>query len=432
MQNFKKKVMLINFIMLESVRRIKFVGVLIILFALVANPSFVEKLFSPDKNIESLSNIFMIVLIESVIFLVGLTVYLKPQLLIRVWKDVLKLRNELWLVMATILICFVILEVGLRLFWQDPFAVYSPTGLYIPSLYMPDATKGYKHQPNFHGNFPGKLYKDINVQINSKGLRDYEHNYLSFINRTRILALGDSVTFGVGLKYEDTYLSELEEKLLNEGYNIEIIKAGVSCYEFDQQYAYFFEEGYKYSPDIVMIGVVLNDVLGTDPEKLQKAMSRPNEPNFGVEQFFKNNYKTYKFIYFLFSGQNIKKVREDDNDYYFEQVYKLYDGDAWERYKSKLMSLNSYLKDNNIKLVLIIFPFTQQFKNSKGYGRTPQAKIVEVSKLNNITVIDLLDYLDVDYYPTIYLPYDSAHLNAKGNNIAKEIIYYELLNRKII
>ena len=116
-------------------------------------------------------------------------------------------------------------------------------------------------------------------------------------------------------------------------------------------------------------------------------------------------------------------MREDDNDYYFEQVYKLYDGDAWERYKSKLMSLNSYLKDNNIKLVLIIFPFTQQFKNSKGYGRTPQAKIVEVSKLNNITVIDLLDYLDVDYYPTIYLPYDSAHLNAKGNNIAKEIIY---------
>ena len=62
------------------------------------------------------------------------------------------------------------------------------------------------------------------------GFRDEEHTIEKAPNTFRILALGDSFTYGYGARYEDTYLVVLE-KLLNQRRqtpaNFEIIKMGI-------------------------------------------------------------------------------------------------------------------------------------------------------------------------------------------------------------
>lgn len=47
-------------------------------------------------------------------------------------------------------------------------------------------------------------------------------------NRKKILAFGDSLTIGLGLTEKETYPSLLQEKLNAEGYNYEVLNAGVS------------------------------------------------------------------------------------------------------------------------------------------------------------------------------------------------------------
>jgi len=343
------------------------------------------------------------------------------------------------------IICFCSLEIAIRSFGQRECEDETWYG-YPAGIYMPDDSKGYKYKPNFHGNFPGKLYKNITIDINSKGLRDYEHEYNHNTTKIRILGLGDSITFGAGVIYEDTYLRQLEKKLLEEGYDVEIIKAGINGYEFDQEYTYFFEEGYKYDPDIVTIGIVLNDIQEVNSKRIKEKLFFKNNSLPDIQSFRKdgpilvandfisiekniNKYcKSCRFIYDSLTEIKQKLIGgKESKNIYFERIYELWTGDSWKRYESKLIALNNHLSKKGIKLILIIFPNSQQFKNPEDYTKIPQNKIINTTKMNNITVIDLTEYLNVENYKDYYLISDDFHLNAEGYRIAKEAIYSRLV-----
>src|SRR3990167_658719 len=111
-------------------------------------------------------------------------------------------KKNVLLAMAALLFWFILFEIAVRLFWEEPGYGY-PEGLHIP-----DETKGIKYQPLLKGDFQGKIYGDIEIEINSNGLRDYEHDHEKPEGSIRILGLGDSVTFGAGVRFENTYLRQ--------------------------------------------------------------------------------------------------------------------------------------------------------------------------------------------------------------------------------
>ncbi len=336
-----------------------------------------------------------------------------------------KLQTKILFIVFVFIIFFVLFEIGIRILWKEPVYGY-PEGLHIP-----DDILGFKYSPNFVGNFNG-AYDNIEIRTNAQGLRDYEHNYTKPVGKIRILGLGDSATFGPGVEFEDTYLQQLEKKLLNNGFNVEIIKAGVNHYEFDQEYTYYFNEGYNYDPDIIFVGVALNDPTKTDPIKLKNEMisNKLKEPENTFKNFISKNFKSAKFTYWLFKNTFILKGK-DYNDDYFKTIYSLWDGESWEYYKSKLLDLNYKLKKDNKKLVLIVFPYTQQFNNSMSYGRMPQEKLLNLSVGTNMTVIDLTTDLDLPNYSKYYLPLDNVHLNAAGQKKVSEILYEWLINNSL-
>jgi hypothetical protein len=91
-----------------------------------------------------------------------------------------------------------------------------------PSTTRFSATKGYELTPD-HAN------------INSHGLRDEEFSLAKPADRFRILALGDSFTYGHGVRSEETYVKQLEamlnHKLGNRGIRYEVLNAGVPGYK---------------------------------------------------------------------------------------------------------------------------------------------------------------------------------------------------------
>ncbi|HYC00986.1 MAG TPA: SGNH/GDSL hydrolase family protein [Candidatus Limnocylindrales bacterium] len=86
-------------------------------------------------------------------------------------------------------------------------------------------------------------------RTNSKGLRDQEYAYEKPQDRLRILALGDSITFGEGVPYGARFTDIPEDEL--DG--LEIINASVPGWGLDSELVYLAREGLRYAPDWVVI-----------------------------------------------------------------------------------------------------------------------------------------------------------------------------------
>lgn len=409
-------------------RVMKVLGIMLMVFALLVNPFILAWLFSSDKSIDSLFVNVVVITFECMLFFLGLCVYVKP-------KFFIKNRKEIMLSLVTFFICAVFFELAVRFFWEEP--VWAGYG-YPEGLYIPDNMTGYKYKPLFVGNFLGELYGDVDIKINSKGLRDYEHAYGRSVGKTRILGLGDSITFGSGVDYEDTYLRQLEKKFLDNGYDVEIIKAGVNSYEFDQEYVYYFEEGYKYIPDIVLIGIHMNDVRVVNPLELKENMFQSNVPQSrgsgiitDLRTIVPKYVKSAKFIYM--SMVQILPKSKNRNEIYFDLVYGLWnDSVSWNNYEAKLLDLEENLRQDNVKLILVYFPNTLQFASSLNAGTYPQKRIMNLSLDRGIPFIDLTPYLDLPNYEEYYLHSDNAHLNGKGYKFVSEIIYEQLIDEKVV
>ena len=85
-------------------------------------------------------------------------------------------------------------------------------------------------------------------------------------NVFRILALGDSFTFGIGAAFEDSYLVQLETRLnerARSGPVVEIIKAGIPRYWPEPEAVLLERIGVSFDPDLILVAFLPNDVLDT-------------------------------------------------------------------------------------------------------------------------------------------------------------------------
>lgn len=115
-------------------------------------------------------------------------------------------------------------------------------------------------------------YPAYKISINSKQIRsDREIPYKKSPGVFRILCLGDSVFFGSGVEFEELFSSQLEQ-MLNLGdksKKYEVINASAPAWGVLEYYTYLKNEGYKYSPDLVVVGLSPDDLRQNFSEKIQ-------------------------------------------------------------------------------------------------------------------------------------------------------------------
>jgi hypothetical protein len=146
-------------------------------------------------------------------------------------------------------------EVGLR--------VFNPWGIEMFSL-MPYHMQGMVDHPQFGYAHPKSVAYQLGsnrVSLNSNGHRDDESPVQKPPRERRILALGDSVTFGWGVNQGEDFPARLEALLRQQSDSAwQVINAGVNGYNSEQEAAYFAAEGILFEPDIVLLVFVANDV----------------------------------------------------------------------------------------------------------------------------------------------------------------------------
>ncbi|MBF0380121.1 MAG: SGNH/GDSL hydrolase family protein [Magnetococcales bacterium] len=160
------------------------------------------------------------------------------------------------LVIASIFICLVVAELGLRLV---------DFSFYWPQSRSPDPITGWSAKPGTKGwqRIEGAGY----VEINSDGWRDVDHSIKPKKGSYRIAVIGDSFTEAVQIDLDDSYW-RLLEKLLPQCVpaiakkDFEIIGFGVSGYSTAQELLVLENRVWKYQPDLIVLGFFTgNDLL---------------------------------------------------------------------------------------------------------------------------------------------------------------------------
>lgn len=123
-----------------------------------------------------------------------------------------------------------------------------------------DATKGWKTKPNVRNL---EVFKDTVkntskiLNTNNRGIRGTRNfDYEKPADKTRILLIGDSFTFGDEVSDDENFAHYIQTMVPNA----EVINMGVHGYGHDQILIYLKEEGIKYNPDIVMLGFISKDL----------------------------------------------------------------------------------------------------------------------------------------------------------------------------
>jgi hypothetical protein len=159
------------------------------------------------------------------------------------------------LIAASFLVAMLLGEVVVRALYKDQVVMFPR---YHTDYHYGDYTlRGIRANAQFwHTSVDGSW----KFTTNSKGLRDTrEFAYAKPAGTLRVLALGDSHTQGYEVRQDATFSAVLERYLVHHGVRAEVLNAGVSGFGNAEELAYLESEGYRYHPDVVVLGFYGND-----------------------------------------------------------------------------------------------------------------------------------------------------------------------------
>ena len=302
------------------------------------------------------------------------------------------------------------------------------------TIFMEDSHLGWKLRPNSFDYWGG-----VKMKVNEKGLTGPVLEYKKPKDIKRILFLGNSVTFGYMLEDHKKTFPFLVQSYINRKMGrkcIQCINAAVGGYSPWQEFIYLENEGVKYNPDLVVIGFVLNDITEKFLLKRFGGIGIGSQLQETIEKkgnWLKQNSNIYialtNFIARLRYGRDIKKgaVRKEIlnintliNNPNRDDVLK-----AWEITLTNLEKIILFCKEENIKVLLVVFPFTFQFDNILELS-LPQKRMHIFAEQHQIPFIDMLPIYNEkiksqsknisDYF------LDQNHLLYKGNVVVAETI----------
>lgn len=170
-----------------------------------------------------------------------------------------RLAARLFLLGISLLIGLLLAEFAVRLVRPQPVMVVSR------GLYEADSPRRYRLKPGFEGSLTNRVEFNTQVAINQKGLRGPEIRPKA-PGTLRVLALGDSFTFGVGAQAGETYPAQLQQILRSRGVRAEILNAGTPGFGVPDAVAWFQRWGWPMEPDVLLLAVFVgNDLQDATP-----------------------------------------------------------------------------------------------------------------------------------------------------------------------
>jgi hypothetical protein len=281
------------------------------------------------------------------------------------------------------------------------------------------------------------------VTRNSHGLRSRESIIPKPKETFRILVLGDSFTWGVGLDSEETIPFVMEANLQRKNPNIEVVNAAIPADNTVRQLERFKDLiGLGYEPSLVLLVYNINDIafipqLAThtyDKDKVVPVFQIEKGPNWemysekhGIRGFIYWFEQRSKFIEFVVPRIGVL-LRELGllNSVEFSWVQKTLEGfqdnnPGWIESKRALRELNDICSRHDIPFVVAIYPMLVD-----GADRVKEKEVhkVIVRYLDelNIPSLDLLPVFEGKTARKYWINYMDGHPNKEAHELVTKVL----------
>ena len=292
-------------------------------------------------------------------------------------------------------------------------------------MWQPDPVVGYRNKANFRDYAWGF----IPVETNQHGFRGHDFTPGKRAGTYRILGLGDSITWGAGVRDSETYLRVLERRWNalagpSSGVLFEAVNTGVVGYSTHQELLTLEHMGLALCPDLVTVGFTANDSYPTeDPFYNVHTFHQPTKENVGRFTYSQPPHPQFYFYWFLRS--EIKNAwnlflrgRAEFPAQPRDWERDSFEARTWPVMQGHFRALKRLADAHGFALLVLLFP---GYGETKTLPQTPPAmkRVADFLAAEGIDHIDLFDTLRTDPDKSFV---DWTHPSALGHRLTAEAI----------
>lgn len=302
---------------------------------------------------------------------------------------------------------------------------YSVLG--VSNWVINDDVLGYRYNPKHSG-------------INSLSIPEKEIITPKPAGVKRIIILGDSIP----ITGNPTFVDLLKQTYQETNNQVEIINASTPGYTNYQELYFLKKYLLQIQPDIVLLSYVLNDnhqFLHLFDEKEEMLLTEEAKNSLEIHNVF-DKLVSQSFLLSRFKLGLLEKQKQQihtqsifwwDGSAEFNTAWK---HESWIDVDTQIQTMNTVLKEQNAKLLIVIFPIESQLdKNllsiNREYVLQPQDEMKRLSQTHMIPYLDLFPifYKETTKH-TSRLFIDGLHLSTAGHQISNTAIY-EFFNQNL-
>ena len=334
--------------------------------------------------------------------------------------NIKKIAVNIALLCVSVFVGLILVEVGLRIF-QPGKGGELITITFSDNFAKKDEILGFTGIPFAEGTSYNCETK-VRYKHNSRGYRDREHAVEKEEGVYRVLVLGDSFVWGVGVGQESVLTYKLED--MND--NLEVINVSFPRWATVNEYRYYETEGIYYKPDmLVVVFFVSNDLIGNGAYEMSGYEGwEPPKPE-------KKEYKFLSYKYIQDHSRIYRRWKRMRRDFKVKQGMKpvLTEYDPltieWKATMKWIDKFKSLTDKEGSKLVFVLAPGREQFFIPKGRYK-PQIMLTDYLREKHVAYLDLLPVFEKTREKNNknwgYFNYD-GHWNELGHKKAAEEIY---------
>jgi len=334
-------------------------------------------------------------------------------------------------VVGAICVVLLIAELSVRLLGLGP-PIYAPRRFEpngaIPFIKIPNGPIAYRPNTTFasvydpagdtRGYFGPK--GRVTYQINRFGLRGSAVSVPKPAGTYRVVCLGDSLTFGEGVKYADTYPARLQARLAAAMPNrkVQVINAGVQTYNTADEAALYLLRCAQFRPDVVTLGFYLNDATDS-----RKTVQQHDE--------WTRAWKLSPLAHVSRLWEIFERARHARRlqDRFIATTRASFESSHWTECKTVLRGMRRVAREDGFRFVVVVFPVFWNLDGTYPFADIHE-KIDAACRQADIECLDLLETFRRRPAESLWAHPTDRHPNEIAHRLAAERIGRYLLGAK--
>jgi lysophospholipase L1-like esterase len=253
---------------------------------------------------------------------------------------------------------------------------------------------------------------------NSLGLRGPEPTPAAPGGPRRVLLIGDSFTFGLGVEDDDApFPAVLGRRLAGSDPPVEVVNGGIPGSVSADWLALWRRAGDLIDPDVVIVVFFLRDgtTLLTIPDFFGQIRREIARRNAGSTLY------QYSHLY-----RRLRDLRDRSRvaEIYTESLIDAYVGEdttEWQHAQQNLLELRSMVEDHGAVFGLAVFPVLVELDDDYPFQPVVDA-LMDFARRNDIQALDMLPAFRGLDGPDLWVSSLDQHPNAEGHELAAEAL----------